>query len=58
MDKAEINRREDELRQSMAEYQRRLQKYQQELVGGYNARLSKHQTEVQNHANVVQALSR
>jgi hypothetical protein len=52
-----LDKAEEELRQRKAEYKRRLQKYQQELLAGYNQEQSTHQSNIQSHAAVVQSLS-
>ena len=58
VDAADLARREDRLRQQQADYQRRLRKYQRDLFAGYSERLSKHQSNVENHDSDVDALSR
>lgn len=57
VDSAKLDKAEDDLRERQAEYKRRLEKYRQELLGGYNARLQSHRSSVQGHAADVKSLN-
>ena len=52
-----LDEAEAALRERRAEYNKRLQKYRQELLGGYNERLQTHQGNVQAHAADVSSLN-